>query len=84
MLQRTDAITNDVLAPITFVLAYHTAYIYIYIYIYIVGGNGKCVEEIRWRGRERKVEKSRSEKLHNIHLSRNIICHQMKEDRRCM
>jgi len=30
MLERTDAITNEVLEPITFVLAYPTVYIYIY------------------------------------------------------
>ena len=36
MLERTDAITNEVLEPITFVLAYPTVYIYIYIYIYII------------------------------------------------
>jgi len=45
MLERTDAITNEVLEPITFVLACPTVcvceyvcvykYIYIYIYIYI-------------------------------------------------
>ena len=35
MLERTDAITNEVLEPITFVLAYPTVYIYIYIYIYV-------------------------------------------------
>ena len=35
MLERTDAITNEVLESVTFVLAYPTLYIYIYIYIYI-------------------------------------------------
>jgi hypothetical protein len=28
MLERTDAITNEVLEPITFVLAYPTVYVY--------------------------------------------------------
>jgi len=35
MLGQTDVITNEVLEPITFVLAYPTVYINIYIYIYI-------------------------------------------------
>jgi hypothetical protein len=38
MLERTDAITNGVLEPITFVLAYPTVYIYIYIYMCIQWG----------------------------------------------
>jgi hypothetical protein len=37
MLERTDAITNEVIEPITFVLAYTIVYIYIYIYIYYFG-----------------------------------------------
>jgi hypothetical protein len=32
MLERTDAIMNEVLEPITFVLVHPTVYIYIYIY----------------------------------------------------
>jgi len=34
VLERTDTITNDVLEPITFVLAY-PLYVYIYTYMYI-------------------------------------------------
>jgi hypothetical protein len=35
MLERTDAITNEVLEPITFVLAYPYIYIYIYTHTYV-------------------------------------------------
>ena len=78
------AITNKVLEPIMFVLAYHTVYIYIYIYIYILWVVMEIVLRRSGGEEERKVEKLRTERLHNIHLSRNAICHQMKEDRRCM
>ena len=39
MLERTDAVTNEVLETFTFVLAYCTAYINIYIYIHIFFNN---------------------------------------------
>jgi len=35
MLERADAIMNEVLEPTTFVLAYTTVSIYVYIYIYL-------------------------------------------------